>query len=125
MSLDVYLYPRDLETVTLREAIFMRDNGQTFEVSRLEWEGRFPGRVPVTIEVQGEAIFTANITHNLGAMAQAAGLYCALWHPKKLEGGCDRAGVLIPLLREGLLRFTRNYLAACEQWPDAVVEVSR
>lgn len=93
-------------------------------------------------------VFTANITHNVGRMAREAGIYEALWEPE--EHGIEEAGQLIPILRagierltadpdgfrkfnpengwgsyEGLLEFTRRYLAACEDNPDATVRVWR
>src|SRR5690242_11451094 len=93
-------------------------------------------------------VYSDNITHNLGAMAEAAGIYKALWRPEEI--GIMTASQLIPLLREGLARlvdepekfrahdapngwgryehlvsFVRGYLAACEDNPDATVEASR
>lgn len=93
-------------------------------------------------------VYERNITHNLGRMAEAAGLYKALWRPD--ENGLTHAGQLIPILREGLanleadpahyrtfnpengwgnyeglVKFVREYLAACEANPDAEIEVSR
>jgi hypothetical protein len=35
--------------------------------------------------VENEELFWANITHNLGKMADAAGIYEALWHPYRLH----------------------------------------
>ena len=92
--------------------------------------------------------YWANITHNLGAMADAAGIYQHLWRPEEL--GITKAGQLIAPLREGLARlkaeperfkafdapngwgrygyfvpFVEKYLAACEATPDADVSVSR
>jgi hypothetical protein len=93
-------------------------------------------------------VYSRNITHNLGAMADAAGIYDACWRPD--ENGITKAAQLIPLLREGLAKleadpdtyrkhdapngwgtykhfvpFVREYLAACERDPDADVSVSR
>ena len=95
-----------------------------------------------------QCLYSANITHNLNRMANAAGIYEALWRPEEI--GVTRPRQLIPLLREGLARlvenpevfkeynpengwgtysglvsFVRNYLAACEEYPDATVYVSR
>lgn len=94
------------------------------------------------------AVYDANITHNLGQMARAAGIYMPLWRPDEI--GLKKAGDLIPFLRAGLDRlraepdyfkqfnadngwgdydgfvaFTRQYLAACEEHPNAEVGVSR
>ena len=41
-----------------------------------------------------------NITHNLGVMADEAGIYEALWHPH--EAGIEIAQQLIPLLSEAI-----------------------
>lgn len=98
------------------------------------------------IEVTG--VYSANITHNLGAMAKDAGIYVALWKPEEL--GIATARELIPLLRDGVellesdperfqafnspngwgryehfVRFVRAYLEACRDYPDAIVRVSR
>lgn len=93
-------------------------------------------------------VYEANITHNLGVMADMAGLYKALWAPEEL--GLRFAYELIPFLREGLKRleheperfklhdaknkwgtyddfvpWVRRYLEACLRNPDAVIRVSR
>ena len=93
-------------------------------------------------------LYDANITHNLNAMAGVAGVYQALWRPEEI--GVTHAKQLIPLLRQGLDRlledpkkfepynpkngwgsysglvsFAKGYLAACEEYPDATVYVSR
>ena len=47
-------------------------------------------------------VFSANITHNLGKMADAAGIYLPLWRPE--EVGIYRAGELVEPLREGLAK---------------------
>lgn len=99
-------------------------------------------------KIQPCAIYEDNITHNLNEMAKAAGLYEALWHPEKIDAKDARD--IIPVLRaglaklraqpdhfrqynpsngwgtyEGLVEFVTNYLAACEEYPDAKIEVSR
>lgn len=93
-------------------------------------------------------VYSANITHNLNKMADLVGLYQPLWRPDEI--GVTTAKQLIPLLREGiaklvdnkeeaeklnpsngwgsydsLLRFARDYLTACEDNPEATVNVSR
>lgn len=126
-------------------------------------------------------VFDRNITHNLGAMAGAAGLYEALWHPKisdvrkpsvsavrdvwsrlrhideydaahRVEEAMPdpKASDLVDTIRDGLkwllenepaarkfdapngwglyqhfVSFVEDVLRACEQHPDALVEVSR
>jgi len=42
-----------------------------------------------TLEPQREFLYSSNITHNLGKMADAAGLYEALWRPYQLKEGYD------------------------------------
>lgn len=92
--------------------------------------------------------FTSNITHNLWAMANEAGIYGIVWHPD--ENGITTARQLIEPLRKAIAdmkadpeRFKRfnasngwglyehfipwleEYLQACEKMPDAGVSVSR
>lgn len=92
--------------------------------------------------------FTANITHNLGAMAREVGIYEACWRPEEI--GITKAAQLIEPLRAGIalmkadrprfekhnapngwglyehfLPWLERYLAACEEHPDWDVEVSR
>lgn len=94
------------------------------------------------------SVFEANVTHNLGAMAEEAGIYRCLWRPDEI--GITRARQLVEPLRAGLAllkaqpdRFRKldpdngwgryvdfvpwveQYLAACEENPEALVEVSR
>ena len=95
-----------------------------------------------------EQVYYANITHNLGKMAGEAGIYQALWRPKKI--GKTKASEIIDLLEKGLadlkarpehfeifnstngwgvyedfVLFVEKYLEACKEYPDAVIEVSR
>jgi len=99
-------------------------------------------------KVQPCEIYWRNITHNLGGMAEAAGIYQHLWRPE--EVGIRTAGQLIEPLKMGLARllaepetfrkynapngwgkyenlveFVRDYLTACEANPNALVRVSR
>jgi len=94
------------------------------------------------------AIYTRNITHNLGGMAKAAGIYEALWRPDEI--GITKARQLIEPLAaglfnlennpkrfkkynplngwgtyEGLVDFVRDYMNACIETPDADVEAER
>ena len=93
-------------------------------------------------------IYSANITHNLNTMAEAAGIYKHLWRPDEI--GITHAHQLVEPLKVGLgllendpvkfkkfnapngwgmyehfVPFVRKYLEACEQNPYAKVEVSR
>lgn len=94
------------------------------------------------------AVFDTNITHNLIDMAQEAGLYEACWHPEKVNA--THARDIIPILEKGIadmearpdhykqfdapngwgsyihfLPWLKNYLAACREYPDATIRVSR
>lgn len=150
MSLDVYLRLPDGGSYVKDDAIFIRENGAKRQISRAEWDERYPNREPVMVMGGDESdeVYSANITHNLGQMAAQAGLYALLWRPD--ENGITRAAQLIgpltaglELLRsdpgkfaihnpengwgtyEGLVRFVEDYLAACIANPNAKVEVSR
>jgi len=152
MSLDVYLtMPSGGPSEGApREAIFIREHGQALEISRDEWDERHPGRKPVTSKTWsgGGRVFHANITHNLGDMAEEAGIYQHLWRPE--EVGITKARELIQPLTEGLALMERepdrfkalnpanawgsyygflpwilDYLEACRAWPDADVSVCR
>lgn len=93
-------------------------------------------------------VYSANITHNLNKMADAAGIYKPLWHP--VANGFRKASDLIEPLRAGLnqmierpthfeqfnasngwglyenfVPWIAKYLEACIAHPDATIEVSR
>jgi hypothetical protein len=94
---------------------------------------------------RSEAVFSANITHNLGAMAKAAGVYEACWRPD--EHGYLKASHILPVLERGLValeseprrfkqydapngwgtyeqfvQWLRRYAEACKANPAASVE---
>lgn len=146
MSLNVYLYENGIKIAESRMAIFIRDAGQTKEVSRAEWDDLFPGREPITVgigeEESPQAVFSANITHNMGKMARAAGVYQQLWRPE--EEAITHARQLIGPLRAGIekmeadpvqfkehdppngwgsydifLPWLKELLRACEKYPGA------
>ena len=96
----------------------------------------------------GEDVYHANITHNLGGMAEAAGIYKALWRPEEI--GITHAKQLIEPLRAGVvwlrehetearkhdapngwglyehfLPFVEKYLEACIANPETLVRASR
>lgn len=151
MSLDVYLRQPGARKQRDGSGIFVREQGETREISREEWDYRNPGHEPFIAD-QGPAetdeVFSRNITHNLGKMADAAGVYYALWRPDEI--GITKASQLVePLTKglailranpneyrkynpsngwgnyEGLVAFVVAYLSACEEYPDAEVSVSR
>lgn len=99
-------------------------------------------------KVQPCTVFDQNITHNLGGMAREAGIYEHCWRPEEI--GIKVAAQLIgPLqaaiaameadparfekhnapngwgLYEHFVPWLKKYLAACEEFPDAEVHVSR
>lgn len=152
MSLDVYLEVE--EPVEVRGS-GIRTEGSTLEITREQWDTLHPGIAPFSIgafvpmqPTESNRVFSANITHNLGKMAENAGIFRALWRPEEL--GLTKAKELIPLLREGisrlesnpdlfrkdnssngwgtyeqLLNFCIGYLRACENWPEATIRVWR
>ncbi len=139
MSLDVRLTrKRDQPTDADRACALLREHGFTDFV----WE----------IEARHEhgdiTLYDANITHNLGRMAEEAGIYKCLWRPE--ECGITKAKELITPLREGLAKLQADerhyskfnaangwglyenfvpwvsaYLEACEAYPDADVLANR
>ena len=152
MSLDVYLTV-DFPTLAPNggSGIFVRRNGQTVEMTRGEWDRAFPGQEPVVVTAEADVdtgVYSANITHNLGKMADAAGIYKALWRPEEI--GITKASELVTPLTEGLAKlkadpayfeqfnasngwgmyehfvpFVEQYLEACKAHPNATVSVSR
>lgn len=151
MSLDIYLTLKGGDNGSPdATGIFVRENGSTREITRAEWDEKFPGMEPVTADIEpGETeVFWANITHNLGNMADEAGIYGCVWRPE--ENGVESAGQLIePLtkaiadmkarpkhyekfnspngwgLYENFVPWLERLLEACTAWPDAEVYSSR
>lgn len=99
-------------------------------------------------EMRPTEVYTANITHNLGRMADAAGIYMAVWRPEEI--GIQIAAQLIEPLTAGLellksdperfkaydapngwgvykhlVKFVEDYLAACKENPGATVRACR
>lgn len=151
MSLDVYLTIKDAQIENVSSGIFIRENGVTKEITEDEWNAKYPDEEPVRFnseDIVSDEVYSANITHNLGKMADEAGIYELLWRPD--EVGITKAKDLIEPLKEGLLKlkekpdyfnkfnasngwglykhfvpFVENYLNACIQYPEADVNVSR
>lgn len=148
MSLDVYLLAENTMSHT-GSGIFVRQNGTNKEISREEWDEKFPDREPVIAQREDDnTVYNGNITHNLGKMARAAGIYEALWRPE--EVAIIKAYQLIDVLGcglfklisrpdlfkefnpengwgsyEGLVEFVSNYLKACIDHPHATIKVWR
>ena len=97
---------------------------------------------------RGDEVYASNITHNLTEMAEAAGIYYALWRPE--EKGWINAKDIVEVLEEGLgklkgdpekyerynspngwgtykhfVPFVQEYLEACRKYPEAYIEASR
>lgn len=151
MSLDVYLITKESRIKKASSGIFVRENGQTKEITQEEWNERNPNREPVKFEqeeTETNEVYSATITHNLNTMAVEAGIYEHLWRPDEIK--ITKAKELIEPLRQGLhnlkseperykkfnpengwgsydglVKFVDNYLNACYEYPDADVEVSR
>lgn len=151
MSLDVYLIQKGANASKSSSGIFIRENGETKEITVQEWNEKFPDKDPVKLQSQQyetDEVYSANITHNLGKMAEEVKIYKYLWRPDEL--GITKAKELIEPLREGLhklklepdkyrefnpdngwgtyevlVKFVENYLNACYNYPNAEVSVSR
>jgi len=121
MSLDVYLKVEN-PTTKRGTGVFVRDSGGNRELTVEEVKEKWPDSDVEEMEFETDTVFDWNITHNLGEMAAAAGLYEALWRPYRLrewygipEGDRDAeyafeanqvilANELIEFLRQGLHR---------------------
>jgi len=101
----------------------------------------------VDLIYEGCMVFEYNITHNLGAMAAAVDAYAAVWRPETVNI-THAKHLIVPLkaalesLRENparfdqyvpsngwgkhdsLVKFFEQYLAACEEYPEASIRVS-
>lgn len=100
------------------------------------------------IDEKGERVFHANITHNLGRMAQEAHIYKTLWRPE--ENGFIYGKDCVRSLSKGLIEltikkkkysqfnspngwgmyehfvpFVHRCLSACAEFPDAKVYADR
>ncbi len=152
MSLDIYLvmpHPlvsriEGMKTVDIK-LLWGEMTAQEMRTAKaiLSWAGR-----ELEKHEEEKCVFTTNITHNLGKMAQEAGIYSCVWRPDEL--GIKSARKMIPLLIAGiqLLRknpkkfkkfddpdgwgtykdfvpFLEEYLQACKDYPEAIIEVSR
>ncbi len=93
-------------------------------------------------------VFDGNLTHNLGKMADAAGIYKCLWRPE--ENGFKLAKDILPLLEKGYLDLCENpnkfdiftpknswgslqglkefvcaLIEACKQHPESTIDIWR
>jgi hypothetical protein len=163
MSLDVYLDLPIVDKWTDEEADAVVSRLDIFDVRNLLKAVRQHSRaIPEVFQEEvleqanriglvgprKRSVYSANITHNLNKMADAASIYMHLWRPEEI--GITKAAQLVIPLREGITRlnaepvkfrqynapngwglyehfvpFVEQYLAACEKNPDADVSVSR
>lgn len=95
-----------------------------------------------------DSLFWGNVTHNMGIMADKAGIYKALWRPEEI--GAKYAKDIIGVVEKGLydlntrpeyfkqfnpyngwgnyegfIEFVEKYLLALKEYPDAVISISR
>lgn len=102
----------------------------------------------VSLYLNGECVYDANITHNLTTMADKANIYEVIWRPEEI--GCVNANHIISHLEKGLnllvsrkeyfeeynspngwgmyehfVPFVEKYLEACKNYPDALIEIQR
>jgi hypothetical protein len=147
MSLTVYLSGDSASRNKSR--IFIREGGTTKEITEEEWNVSHPGEPPITLDgYYDDELYSANITHNLNKMADAAGIYKALWRPEEI-GVTKAIQLIIPLSQglvvllgdrprfeefnppngwgsyDALITFVKGYLSACVEYPDSEVSVSR
>ena len=102
----------------------------------------------VYLSHKGDIVYESNITHNLGKIASACGVYYACWRPDEIN--CKRAKHILPMLKDGIknlrddpdhyhkfdspngwglyihfLPWLEQYAEACENNPEAKIKVSR
>jgi len=146
MSLDVTLISKT-PVVKKSTGIFIRENGMYRELTIEEVQDYFQSIVKETEDTTNR-VYEANITHNLGSMARAAGIYEACWRPEEI--GAVKASDIIPILERGFkdmrerpeyykefnakngwgtydefVPWVESYLNACREYPDAIIKVSR
>lgn len=150
MSLSFDLYIKEEYDAT---GVFYQrwGDGEPIEITYEEWNKAFPSEYePVgrCRKVKEKYMFAFNITHNLGTMADACGIYTALWRPD--ENGYTYAKDIIKILEDGFQELQSNpekyrpfsakngwgtyeqflpqvkaVLDACKEYPDAIIRVSR
>lgn len=152
MSLDVYLDLDQPQRVKREAVAYVRENGRTVAMTPEDYAAAYGHEAHIVepdenVE-ESTRVWDGNITHNLNRMAKAAGIYEAMWRPEEIQ--IERAVQVLPLLRaglaqleaepdkfkafnppngwgdyDGLVEFVRDYIKACERWPDAKVSTWR
>ncbi len=147
MSLDVYLYSKRPADEVIIPDVSICQNGAKTQLTLAELRQAFPG-CEIECADEDECVFDANITHNLGYMAEEAGVYMCCWRPDEI--GAKQAKDIVPALEAGfklltdfpsrftkfnpengwgsyvnLVDFVSSYLSACKSCPEAIIEVSR
>lgn len=148
MSLDLYLISAMPIKRKVGSGVYIRENGQTKELSLDEARKRYPDMIFPNAEKEEETthiIFKANITHNLNDMASACGLYDLMWHSEGKQAKDVIFGLrngLNVLVRdkgemmkynpengwgtyENLVQVATDFLSACEKYPNAKIDCSR
>jgi hypothetical protein len=145
MSLDITLITQTKNPGG--SGIWIREDGRMKEITREEWDVRFPDREPVTVFVEATyAAWRGNITGNLHLMADEAGLNEVMWDA---PFGLKARDALVPLtaglndllarpkhfkqfdspnkwgVYSNLVEFVQEYLEACQRFPDAIIEINK
>ena len=102
----------------------------------------------IDLILDGELVWSANMTHNLNKIAIEAGVYECIWRPEEI--GVKYARDNISNLRfalgifyskydelkklnpengwgniDGLIEVTQGFFDACNEYPDAIIECDR
>jgi len=103
MSLDVYLHAIARRLIRKPAAESLSEEWRDGRNFARGMGALFPGQEPVVLTAEygvDTQVFHRNITHNLGKMANAAGIYEALWRPEEI--GITQAKQLIDPIMIGL-----------------------
>ena len=143
MSLSIYLIEPS-ENSGIR--VFDKSTNIFRELTNAEWDKAFPNCMFEEYTYVDDGVFSCNITHNLGAMASAVGIYQHLWRPEEINA--TKAKDLIAPLEDGstqlkrdkehfskfnpqngwgdyedFVKFVESYLQACKNYPEAQIRV--
>lgn len=147
MSLDIWLEVE--ETIVQGPKIVVRKDGSNVEMTLEEWNALHPDHPPVILEAhETNTVWNYNITHNLNEMADACGVYEFTWdcvdkghtHARDViegvEAGLEKLLAAPSYYKQfnppngwgtydGLVSFLRSFVAACKEYPDAIIRVWR